>query len=231
MRPRRPAAGPRGAVAREPTVIERVCERVREDIIGGAIPFGARLKMQELSDRYGISHMPIREALRELHGEGLVVIESNRGARVRTVDLAYVDNLFDIRMAIESVLARRAAERIDAARLEALHAAERELERHAARRDTANVLAANRRFHELVHAAAGNPDGAEIANRHWLVIAALWRRCGYGAERLPGVIADHLLLIDAFAAHDAETAATIAAAHVARAKNDLVRKFKALPQA
>ena len=62
---------------------------LRDDIISGSLPFGSRLRIDELATRYGVSHMPIREALRELHGEGLVVIEPNRGARVRSIDLSF----------------------------------------------------------------------------------------------------------------------------------------------
>ena len=58
--------------------------RIRDDIIGWALRFGQRITIDALATRYGVSHMPVREALRELRGEGLVVIEPNRGARVRT---------------------------------------------------------------------------------------------------------------------------------------------------
>ena len=52
-------------------------QRLRNDIVAGALPFGSRLIIEDLATRYGVSHMPIREALRILHGEGLVVIDAN----------------------------------------------------------------------------------------------------------------------------------------------------------
>ena len=88
-----------------------ILELLRRDIVAGELPFGSRLRINELATRYGVSHMPIREALRELHGEGLVIIEKNRGARVREFHQGLVEDLFDIRSAIETMLARRAAER------------------------------------------------------------------------------------------------------------------------
>ena len=87
--------------------------RIRDDIVSGALRFGERITMDALSSRYGVSHMPVREALRELQGEGLVQIEPNRGARVRSIDSSFVENLFEIRTALEVMLVRRAA---DAAR-------------------------------------------------------------------------------------------------------------------
>jgi DNA-binding GntR family transcriptional regulator len=171
--------------------------------------------------------MPIREALRSLHGEGLVVIEPNRGARVRSVDVDFVRNMFDLRAAIESMLTRRAAERITATDLARLETIEAGLERCAARRDVAGVLAANRDFHSLLYAAAANPEAVEIANRHWGLVAALWGVHGYDATRFPGVISDHRQIIAAMAARDAESAHAIAAAHAAKAKQDLIRKMTA----
>ena len=85
--------------------------RIVDDIIEGRLPFGARATIDELAERYGSSHMPVREALRELHGEGLVIIERNRGARIRPIDRDFVDCLFDTRSALEIMLARRAAQR------------------------------------------------------------------------------------------------------------------------
>ena len=68
--------------------------RIRDDIVSGALRFGERITMDALASRYGVSHMPVREALRELQGEGLVQIEPNRGARVRSIDSSFVENLF-----------------------------------------------------------------------------------------------------------------------------------------
>ena len=60
------------------SVTPSIQQRIREDIVSGQLPFGARVTIDELATRYGVSHMPIREALRELHGEGLVMMEPNR---------------------------------------------------------------------------------------------------------------------------------------------------------
>ena len=74
--------------------------------MSGELPFGARLRIDDLASRYGVSHMPVREALRVLHGEGLVVIEPNRGARVRTIHRGYIEDLFDVRTALEQLMSR-----------------------------------------------------------------------------------------------------------------------------
>src|SRR5437764_1195259 len=85
--------------------------RIRDDIVAGTLPLGSRITIDALALRYGVSHMPVREALRDLQGEGLVVIEPNRGARVRAIDARFVENIFEIRTALEVMMVRRAARR------------------------------------------------------------------------------------------------------------------------
>ncbi len=119
--------------------------RIRDDIIEGTLQFGGRVTIDALATRYGVSHMPVREALRELRGEGLVVIEPNRGARVRTVDVSFVENLFETRTAIEVMMVRRAAARCTPHDIAEIRAIEQVLEQHIASGDHASVVAENQR--------------------------------------------------------------------------------------
>ena len=208
-----------------------ICDRIRDDIVSGALPFGSRLTLHGLATRYATGHMPVREALRQLQGEGLVVQTPNCGARVRAVDVDFVRNIFDLRIVIESMLARRAAERMKAKDLAALDAVQRNLETCIGVRDFAGALAANRAFHRIVNEVAGNPEASALLDRHWGLIAALWNVYGYGEERGAGVISDHRQMMDAFAAHDADVAACLAMAHAAKAKQELIARMLRQPVA
>ena len=199
--------------------------RLRDDIIAGALPFGSRLRIDELAHRYGVSHMPVREALRELHGEGLVVIERNRGARVRSIHLGFVEDLFDVRSAIETMLARRACERRSKSHVAELIAAEEELESYVAAKNYASVPRANRRFHGVINEAAGNPGALSLVDRHWLLVAALWQRYGLDAERFHGVIDDHRHMIRAIDRGDAASASMLMGAHIEKAKHGLIERM------
>lgn len=201
-----------------------VQQRLRNDIVSGAFPFGSRLVMEDLASRYGVSHMPIREALRVLHGEGLVVIEPNRGAHVRPIYAGFIEDLFDMRAAIETMLARRAAERRNADHLARLRTAAAKLEAHAAAGDFASVPVANREFHTVINDAAGHPGALPIVDSHWLLLAALLKRYGYGDHRFAPVIEDHRHLIQAIERRDAHSAATLMGAHIEKAKNDLMQR-------
>jgi DNA-binding GntR family transcriptional regulator len=226
-----PATGraPRGrsASADAPTRADDACARLRAAIVDGSLASGERLKIDALASRLGLSHMPVREALRRLEGEGLVLVEANRGARVRPLDARFVDNLFDLRTALEAMLTRRAAERADAAALDELERIEAKLEAAATRGDPKAVLAANHAFHRCIYAASGNDEARDVVDRHWDLIAALWARHGYGRERYAGVVADHRAILEALRARDGDTAAALAIAHSARAKQALLAKMGA----
>ncbi len=208
-----------------PRIVD-VPERIRHEIVAGILPFGGRVTIDELASRYGVSHMPVREALRELRGEGLVVIEPNRGARIRPIDQKFVANLFETRSALEIMLSRRAADRFKPEEANGLERIEDELESEIARCNWDAVLVSNRRFHQLVNRVADNPDALALVDRHWLLIAALWQRYGYGPERFAGVASDHRYLIKCFRNNDAEGAAVLMGAHVLKARQELLERMR-----
>lgn len=199
--------------------------RIRDDIVAGNLQFGARITIDALATRYGVSHMPVREALRELQGEGLVVIEPNRGARVRTIDANFVDNLFEIRSALEIMLVRRAAQRCTAGDIASLRAIETGIEARIAAADYPGAVAENRRFHQAINRIADNADAIPVVDKHWMLLAALWHNFGYGETRFAGVVNDHRNLIAALASHDPEAASVIMAAHAAKAKLELLARI------
>ena len=202
--------------------------QLRNDIVSGDLQFGSRLIIEDLATRYGVSHMPIREALRILHGEGLVVIEPNRGARVRPIYRGFIEDVFDMRCAIETMLARRAALRRSDLHLQQLRAAAAKLEDMVAAGDHESVPMANREFHRVINDAAGNPGALPIVDSHWLLLAALLRRYGHAEERFQRVIDEHQHLILAIERRDAHAAATLMGAHIEKGKNNLLQRVAVL---
>jgi DNA-binding GntR family transcriptional regulator len=205
--------------------------RLRNDIVSGELPFGARLIIEDLAIRYGVSHMPIREALRVLHGEGLVVIEPNRGARVRPIYRGFIEDVFDVRCAIETMLARRAAERRTETHLTRLREAAARLEAMVAACEFESVPLANREFHAVINDAAGNPGALPIVDSHWLLLSALLKRYGYGDDRFQRVIDEHQHLIQAIERRDAHSASVLMGAHIEKGKNNLLRRAADIPHA
>ena len=196
---------------------------MRNDIVSGELPVRLAPDHRGPGDRYGVSHMPIREALRVLHGEGLVVIEPNRGARVRPIYRGFIEDLFDVRCAIETMLARRAAERRTArasrSAARGRGASSRRTSRPATTRRCPSPTATSTRS---INDAAGNPGALPIVDSHWLLLAALLKRYGYGDDRFQRVIEEHQHLIQAIERRDAHSAAMLMGAHIEKAKNNLL---------
>lgn len=91
---------------------EAAVEALREAIVDGVYAPGQRLRQQELARTHGCSVIPIREALHQLAAEGFVVLDPQRGARVAAFDGRMLEEIFEVRMALETIAVRRAAERM-----------------------------------------------------------------------------------------------------------------------
>ncbi len=86
----------------------RLRDQIRSDIEDGCWRLGQHLTLHELSAHYSVSNVPVREALLQLQGDGMVDMRMNKGAVVRAVDARFIDEYFDVREALQSMLLARA---------------------------------------------------------------------------------------------------------------------------
>lgn len=214
------------ATAEKPgTNYARVRDTLRLDIVDGLFAPGQRLKIAELAERYGVSTIPIREALQQLQGEGLVLIEPNRGATVRQLDEKFLTDLYDVRELIEAFQARRFLDVAAAGAIDELEAAQAELEA-AVGEDALTRRAADRRFHLVVADATHNQEAAGILERQANLIGALVVKFGQSPARYAQSMAEHRALIAAFRRGDGETAARVATLHVRNARIDIIDRMR-----
>ncbi len=203
----------------------RVCQQLRRDIVTGVFAPGRRLKIAELTKRYGVSQMPIREALQQLQGEWLITILPNRGAAVRNVDEAFVSDMYEIRGHIEAFLTRRCAERIQADDLGQLRDFQSECRKAVRRRDYAAFLEANSRLHTAIYEISGSVVGKELI-MHFGLLQALRNQHGFGKARLQDVITEHDEILAAIGDRDGERAQRVAYRHCLGARNDLLERMR-----
>jgi DNA-binding GntR family transcriptional regulator len=132
-----------------------VRDRIRREIVSGAIVPGARLVERNLAAELGVSRVPVREALRDLVAEGYAVDRATRGIAVRDYPAAEIDELFDIHEALEGVLLHRAladlSESGETKLRECLDDARCALDAG----DQVAAVSANARFHEVLAEVAG----------------------------------------------------------------------------
>ena len=205
------------------TSYERVRDRLRSDILQGVLPPGSRLKQMELSKRYGLSLMPIREAMQQLQGEGLIEFTPKKGAVVRILSRRLISQIFDIRIALEGALARlvaTAATEDDLAKLRHV------MEQHEREKsDPEAHIRHHLNFHQVINTISGNEEAVQIVERHNSIIFGVRRRVGYSVPRIDEIAADHQTIYAAIAARDEEAAQKATEAHVRRSKDDMLDRM------
>ncbi len=152
-RARGAAAGYRPGV----TAVETVTAALRREILAGERPAGERLVEQELCARYGVARHSLRAALRALAAEGLVRVETNRGARVAHLDADEIVELYELRTALEVEAARLALERHGGRLPPAVHVALAELQRACADGVWSAINDTHADLHSAIVAAARSP--------------------------------------------------------------------------
>jgi DNA-binding GntR family transcriptional regulator len=202
-----------------------VYERIRKDIISGQLGPNARLKVAELAFRYETSTNPIREALQQLRGEGFVVIEANRGARVRPIDDDFVRDIVEIQVLLEPALTRwfvGIATEPDIAQLEAVQA-EIEALNFA---DPVRHAQLDTRFHQIIYDRHYNRHAADLWWRHREVLRAISGSFLASLSRRAAVLREHRELIDAVRDQDADRAAAVIARHVDGSGRNIIENMR-----
>jgi DNA-binding GntR family transcriptional regulator len=190
-----------------------VYELIREDIISGRLNPNERLKVAELADRYETSTNPVREALQQLRGEGFVVMEPNRGARVMPIDENFVRDIIEIEVLIEPALTRWFVSIANAADIVELEAIQAQIEANNFE-DRVNHGLLDTKFHQFIYDRHYNRHAAELWWKHREILRAISRRFPTSLSRRNSVLKEHRDLIEAIRAQDADTAAAVVAAHV-----------------
>ena len=193
---------------RHRTMAEYALEQLREAIILGELPAGTPLRLDELARSLGMSISPIREAVRQLEALGLAKHVPHQGARVLDFDVDELRDLFHVRLALESLAVRRAAEKFTDAHAATARAALERFDEMRGSGDVRETMRAHTDFHFTLYEASAAP---------WLVslIRPAWDR----SERFrPALLASagepqdlhrqfDERLLEACAAHDADLAA------------------------
>ncbi|MFK4448940.1 DNA-binding GntR family transcriptional regulator [Caballeronia udeis] len=213
-------------VASKQTVYAEVRERLRSDILSGHLAPGSRLTIAPLTKRYGTSPTPIRAALQELQGQGLVITTPHQGARVRDIDEDYVANIYELRRAIAGILIPRVVRFICDDDIQILESIEMELESAIEDNDLPRHIDASRRFHYFLYSLARNEEALQAMDRTGPLLDVLRLKFGYGPSRPQDVIKTHRKFITALKRRNGAVALELFQTSNERALADLIEQVR-----
>jgi DNA-binding GntR family transcriptional regulator len=192
---------------------EEVAERLRQQIFARELEPGSWIDEMKLSQAFGISRTPLREALKVLAVEGLVTMKLRRGAYVTEMSRDDVAQVYHLLALLESDAAAIAAEGADESQRERLRQLHGALEEQVRRRDA--FFAANERFHIALLEVAGNRWALQIVTDLRKVMKLNRHHSLFRQGRLASSLAEHRALMLAIEAHDGMAARTLMRTHFA----------------
>jgi DNA-binding GntR family transcriptional regulator len=200
-----------------------IIQQLRAEIVSGQIPPGEKLSEARLAERFGVSRMPVRDALKELESAGFVTVEQRRGTFVRGMSRSEILDLFEVREAVEGMAARLCAHRANNDLLAKLDEAIETMSRQVKVLDMDGYSRTDERLHELILSGASNErlsDHYRLLVQHLhrgLLSSIVTRREG----RMERSLAEHVEIMRALHAHDAQGAEDAMRNHVQRGRLEL----------
>ncbi len=206
---------------------QQVVELLRAAILEYRFKPGARLIERELCELTGVSRTSVREALRHLESEGLVVNLPNRGPQVATISLDEARELYEVRGALEGLAGRLFANRRDLGELAALEQALAELEGAFNQRDRHAIEAATTGFYTILLQGCGNSIVGGLS-RSLHARGVLLRATSMASPgRSPGSLGEMQRIVAAIRAGDADAAEAACRDHVGRAREAALAMLRA----
>lgn len=205
---------------------ELVFEALREAILKGQLAPGERLMEIQLAEELGVSRTPVREAIRKLELEGLVLMVPRKGAYVASFSMKDVVEVFEIRAALEGLAAALAAERITDQELEEL---ERQLVKSSELinlADLEGMVEVDTGFHQILYQSSRNQRLAQIINNLREQIQRFRQTSLSYPGRMKDALGEHREIVDAISARDPELARKLAQDHIENAENSMMQVIR-----
>ena len=212
------------------TPVVDVYEAIKQAIVSEAYTSGDYLREEQLARSLGVSRTPVREAFRRLGSEGWLEVKPNFGVRVKTWSIRDVEEIFEARILIEAYLVGRAASQIGADDLATIKGLAQEMlviaqSGHAVASLDAWFVA-NRAFHDILTAAAGNARLDQSLRMMKEVPLIRWTFNNYSQEDRERSARQHIEIVEALENRDGEWAEAIVKCHILAAQTTVIRKLR-----
>jgi len=205
------------------SIADQVFEKLEQDILSGVYERGIVLTELRLSEELGVSRTPIREALRRLEQERIIE-PTSKGMKVLGITRADIADICEIRLRLEGLAARWAAERADEEGIQTLKEIVELQEFYTQKQDPESIKNADSRFHQTIYALCGShsmQDTLEPLHRKLLK----YRRVSVSAQsRAQKSLEEHQAIFNAIASHDSDKAEQLTIQHVKNARDSILQR-------
>lgn len=191
-----------------------VFNTLRQAILRGELKPGERLMEIQLANKLGVSRTPIREAIRKLELEGLVLMIPRKGAEVADITEKSLLDVLEVRRALEELSVQLACDRITKEEIQELHTAAEGFKKTLKSKDVTEIAEADVKFHDVIYLATKNPKLIQLLNN---LREQMYRyRVEYlkNEEVFPQLIQEHEDLIEQICKRQKEKAAEIICKHI-----------------
>jgi len=204
---------------------EVVCETLRNAIIEGILKPGERLMEIQVSEELGVSRTPVREAIRKLELEGFVVMIPRRGTYVSDLSIKDINEVYEVRTALDVLAAGLAAERITDGELEQMERLLVELGEYIEQNDMQKIVEADSKFHDLLYSASRNMRLVVIINNLREQLTRFRSQSMSYPGRLKQTLGEHTRLVESIGRRNVTLAKRLASEHMANAEQALLKNM------
>lgn len=203
-----------------------VFNTLRQSILIGELKPGERLMEIHLANRLGVSRTPIREAIHKLEREGLVTITPRRGAEVAQITEKSMNDVLEVRQALDALCVELACDRITEEGTEALRKACDDFEQCVNTGDSKRIAQADVALHDIIVQATGNQRLIQLVNN---LSEQMYRyRFEYikDSSQHQTLVNEHRIIYQSIVRKDKETAAAAARTHIDNQKKAIMRQIR-----
>jgi DNA-binding GntR family transcriptional regulator len=205
------------------SVVDNVTEQLRGALLTGEIRPGERIKVAELEKSFGVSHIPIREAVRRLEAEGLIVALPQRAAVAAGVDLDDLAGLYDLRRIVECDVIRRSVDAMSEDQVAVARAALASLEAVAQDHDSQRFWDLHAAFHWALLEPGASDWIERVLDQIWFAAQRYVRL--FVSATVEQAMVDHRELVACCERRDGDGAAALLRSHLDRTEHAVRRAF------
>lgn len=202
-----------------------VFENIRTAIMEGTLRPGERLMEIQLAEQLGVSRTPVREAIRKLELEGLVIMLPRKGAYVASISKKDLVDILELRVGLEGMAAYYAAERISEDEIKELENISKVLEDYIKKNDLENMLKEDENFHNFIFEATGNARLKSTMLSIWEPVYRFRLKYMSDYSLAVNIIEEHNKIMEALKKGEADLAEKLAKEHIEKSEQFMVEEL------